>query len=184
MAIKKYTIAEFRKQTREAFNEVEMGGRVFISRHNTRYELVKAEIQNGKVQMAQDAIDTPKKATVTPTNFPKNGDPGAQIETADDLSDAFGPLPPKKNIADADASKGGLQPPAESVMNEPVEFAPDTPIPEVDTPRLKGMLITLRGELSRIDIDTQDPDEVERGSEMAARIGDIELELRKRGESA
>lgn len=173
--ISKYTVREFRKSVKEAFDSIDKGGQVFISRHGTRYELRIADVQSGKKQ-----FEEPK---ATPVSFPDNGDARAQVESADDFGDIFAATPTKIPGGDTIELKKNIVEgkPSEKVMNEPVEFAPDTPIKETDTPRLRGMLIQKRGELNRIDIDTQDPDEVERGTQLAADVAAIESELRSRG---
>lgn len=192
MPLKKYTIAEFRMNTREAFNEVEAGGKVFITRHSTRYELIKAPIQGGKVQMASTPIMKNTFATASPNNlpgaipslgggrittpsfdyeyrtdFPNNGDAGAQIDEATDLADVFGPATPEKNIAEADASIEGID------VNAPVEG--------LTTPQLRQIITSNERSLARIDIDTQDPDEQEKGAEIAALLEVLRGELKKRG---
>ena len=174
MAIKKYTIAEFRKATREAFNEVEQGGRVFISRHNTRYELIKADVQNGKKQFEEQPIVEPKKPTGALKSFPENGDIAKPINAASDLADVFGPPPAEKNIADADAS-GRVKTNADILEKwENEGLAADSNTLQV----ARGLM---RNQLNGIDIETQDPDEVELGATLAASIGDIDAELKKRG---
>lgn len=171
MAIKKYTIAEFRKATREAFNEVEQGGKVFISRHNTRYELVRADVQSGKKQFEETPIVTPKKATA----FPNNGDSGAQIATADDIASAFDAPLPEKNIADADASKGKVTTNAD-ILEE--WESKGTAAPDNTLHIARGLM---RNQLNGIDIETQDPEQVELGATLAASIDEITKELKKRG---
>ncbi|MGV9002387.1 MAG: hypothetical protein ACOH18_05545 [Candidatus Saccharimonadaceae bacterium] len=188
MALKKYTIAEFRKATREAFNEVESGGKVFITRHSTRYELVKADVQGGKKQLEETTLQRDERiqpgvyngsgleikiATPTPAIFPNNGDSGAQINTVDDLASAFGPALPEKNNSEADASVKSTN--ADCL----VEW--DEKGVAADTNTLHVARGLMRNQLAGIDIDTQDPDEVELGATLAANIDAIAGELKKRG---
>lgn len=175
--LRKYTIAEFRKNVREALNNVEQGGKTFITRHGIRYELVKADIQGGKQQLKEinKAAKPRSDAATTPTaqSFPKNGDSGAQIETADDLTDAFGPLPAGKNIAEANASK--IKTNADALVGWEVDGI------KADTNTLHVARGLMRNQLNGIDIETQDPEEVELGATLAASIDEITVELKRRG---
>lgn len=54
--IRRYTAKEFRKNTREAFDTVEYGGRTFIDRRGVRYELVKASTPSLREQVADSKI--------------------------------------------------------------------------------------------------------------------------------
>jgi hypothetical protein len=202
MAIQKYTIAEFRKATREAFNNAEAGQPTFISRHGKRYELRLADVQSGKQQFKhpfgkaslepaipmQETINeemakgnfigpdtvptdsgfTQKHGPMTKQmmremdTFPPNGDP---------FADALELDTPKKNIADADAS----------IMDEDVleEYSFDT-LPQWGKENLLNARAELKKALAAIDIDTQDPDLIERGGMITGHIEAIDLELKKR----
>ena len=139
MGLRKYTVAEFRKNIREAFNAIDNGNSVYITRHGVRYEVRKADVQPGKKQIA----DMNKAADKQRADFslPKNGDPMAQIEAP----------APKKNIAEADAS-------------------------EVEA--LTKAIAEKQAELDTIDIEAQDLDEVERGSQLAADIDVLQRKLK------
>ena len=166
MGLRKYTVAEFRKNIREAFNAIDNGNSVYITRHGVRYEVRKADVQPGKKQIADMnagiVAQTSRKvaedvsrhkdrevvaAIDSVVGFPENGDPMAQIDTP----------APKKNIADADASEVG---------------------------RIRSAIAAKQAELDMIDIETQDPDEVEKGSQLAADIDELRRALSAHGYAA
>jgi hypothetical protein len=161
MGLRKYTVAEFRKNIREAFNAIDNGNSVYITRHGVRYEVRKADVQPGKKQIADmnakigtkvaELPDTPlghQEVYEAPLTISS-----AAKETIDNIKSIEYPAP-KKNIADADASEVG---------------------------RLQQEIATKQAELDKIDINTQDFDEIERGSQLAADLDTLRRQLAARG---
>lgn len=151
MGLRKYTVAEFRKNIREAFNAIDNGNSVYITRHGVRYEVRKADVQPGKKQIADmNANITTHTAVKNDMDkfgqFPENGDPMAQIEAP----------APKKNIAEANAS---------GVITRKEQ--------------LEAEIAEKQAELDKIDINTQDFDEIERGSQLAADLDTLRRELER-----
>lgn len=172
MGLRKYTVAEFRKNIREAFNAIDNGNSVYITRHGVRYEVRKADVQPGKKQIADmnAKIDT----------FPTNGDPAAQIESINDVVPIT--APGYKNV--------GVRPDgtiAPLKHNETSTIAPEKNIAEADASEvqaLKTAIANKQAELDEIDIETQDFDEIERGSQLAADLDTLRRQLKALGHNA
>lgn len=171
MGLRKYTVAEFRKNIREAFNAIDNGNSVYITRHGVRYEVRKADVQPGKKQIADmnAKIET----------FPTNGDPAAQIESINDIVPIT--APGFKNVGvRPDGSIAPLK------HDETSTIAPEKNIAEANASgvitrkeQLEAEIAEKQAELDKIDINTQDFDEIERGSQLAADLDTLRRELER-----
>lgn len=244
MGLQHYQLADFRKKTKEAFDNAEDGHPTFITRHNKRYELRLAPIQGYKAQdeaikarakaeYNSDKFDTDLRAQLEGGNTPIAGidyplqafDP-ERTNIVEQMSDKVYAVDGRDPIAVVDLTTEAEQVPStatnvhtgatkmlknlrsykaptfdpdpmsvfEDVDELPAEkkFAAgaDAPvegnfdassIPRYSTETLRRALKITRANLDAIDIDTQDPDEIERGAELAALISEIEGELGRRG---
>lgn len=169
MGLRKYTVAEFRKNIREAFNAIDNENSVYITRHGVRYEVRLAPVQPGKKQI--------KDMNAKVSSFPTNGDPNAQIESINDLTPIT--APGYKNVGvRPDGSIAPLK------TDETSAIVSEKNIAEADASEvqaLKTAIATKEAELEKIDINTQDFDEIERGSQLAADLDTLRRQLAGRG---